>query len=202
MKRTNIIIALFAVLTLTAQTAAGQGIKVNEPSFRDYLPLLNAKGYMAYSFNTKKLKGAKVEPVVMEYVKGEEPKEVLSFNVIMSLDKTLVIGFRPSDNDSTANYLFHFSEQRSFGGRLKLKPIFAPEKPEDKWYVYESRPFELSTSLEKGYFIPLVLYGSYWYDPKAGGCRFCGDNEIKPDLSSEILEYVPHYFVFGIRIKK
>lgn len=190
-----------ALLTLVAMMGQAQTIKMNEPSFSDYLPLLNAKGYMVYSFDTKNFKGAKVEPVVMEYLKGEEPTEVLTFNVIMSLDNKLVIGFRPSDNDSTANYLFHFSENRGFGGRLKLKPIFAPEKPEEKWHIYESRPFELVGSCEKGQFIPLVFYGSYWYDSDAGGCRFCGDKEIKPDLSSDIVKYIPHFYVLGIKFK-
>ena len=189
------------LLAIVAKAGQAQEIKMNEPSFSDYLPLLNAKGYMAYSFDTKKFKGAVVEPVVMEYLKGEEPKNVLDFNIIMSLDRKLVIGFRPSDSDSTANYLFHFSENRGFGGQLNLKPIFAPENPEDKWYMYESRPFELTDSFEKGTFIPLVLYGSYWYDPQASGCRFCGDNEIKPDLSSDIVKSIPHFFVLGIKIK-
>ena len=189
------------LLALVAMAGQGQEIKMNEPSFSDYLPLLNAKGYMAYSFNTKKFKGAEVEPVVMEYVKGEEPKDVLGFNVTMSLDKKLIIGFRPSDSDSTANYLFHFSENRGFGGRLNLRPVFAPEKPEDKWYIYESRPFELTAPIEKGSFIPLVLYGSYWYEPANGGCRFCGDSFIKPDLSSDIVKFIPHFFVLGIKIK-
>lgn len=189
------------MLALVCTTGLAQEIKMNEPSFSDYLPLLNAKGYMAYSFNTKKLKGAEVEPVVMEYEKGKEPKNVLSFNVTMTLDKKLIIGFWPSDNDSTANYLFSFSENRSFGGRLNLKPIFAPECPEEKWYMYQSRPFELTAPFEKGKFIPLVLYGSYWYEPENGGCRFCGDNEIKPDLSSDIVKQIPHFFVFGIKIR-
>ncbi len=194
-------IIITILLVFVAMAGQGQKIKMNEPSFSDYLPLLNAKGYMAYSFNTKKFKGVEVEPIVMEYVKGEEPKNVLGFNVTMSLDKKLVIGFRPSDSDSTANYLFHFSDSRGFSGRLNLKPIFAPESPEDKWYIYESRPFELTVPIEKGKFIPLVLYGSYWYDSKANCCRFCGDNEIKPDLSSDIVKYIPHFFVLGIKIK-
>ncbi len=198
MNKQAIITALLALVWAAGQA---QEIKMNEPSINDYLPLLNAKGYMAYSFNTKKLKGVEVEPVVMEYVKGKEPKNVLNFNVTINLDKKLIIGFRPSENDSTANYLFHFKEDRSIGGRLKLKPIFAPDSPEDKWYMYQSRPFELTAPFEKGKFIPLVLYGSYWYEPEMGGCRFCGDNEIKPDLSSDIVKYIPHYFVFGIKIK-
>ena len=86
MKKKTIITILLALVAVTGQA---QKIKMNEPSFSDYLPLLNAKDYMAYSFNTKKFKGAEVEPVVMEYVKGEEPKDVLGFNVTMSLDKKL-----------------------------------------------------------------------------------------------------------------
>ena len=201
MSRKTIILALLAVLSLTAQNAAGQELKMNAPSLSDYLPLLNAKGYKAYSFSgTKKLKGTEVEPAIMEYIKGEEPKEVLDFSISMSFEGKLVIGFYPSENDSTANFLFHFGKKRVFGGRLGLKPISAPEKPESKQYFYGARPFELSTSFEKGKFIPLVLYGSYWYDPEVEGCRFCGEDEIKPDLSSDILEYVPHYYILGIKI--
>lgn len=198
MNKKTIITMMLALVTVTGQA---QKIKMNEPSFSDYLPLLNAKGYMAYSFNTSKLKDVKVEPVVMEYVKGEEPRNVLSFNVTMSIGKKLIIGFMPSDDESTANFHFNFGDNRSFSSRLRLQPIFAPEKPEEKWYMYESRPFELTAPVEKGNIIPLVLYGSYWYEPQAGGCRFCGDNEIKPDLSSDIVKYIPHYFVLGIKIK-
>ena len=66
MKKKTIITILLALVAVTGQA---QIIKMNEPSFSDYLPLLNAKGYMAYSFNTKKFKGAEVEPVVMEICK-------------------------------------------------------------------------------------------------------------------------------------
>ena len=58
MKQTVIII----LLALVAAAGQAQEIKRNEPSINDYLPLLNAKGYMAYSFNTKKLKGADIKP--------------------------------------------------------------------------------------------------------------------------------------------
>ena len=36
-----------ALLALVAMAGQAQKIKMNEPSFSDYLPLLNAKGYMA-----------------------------------------------------------------------------------------------------------------------------------------------------------
>jgi len=198
MKKRIIITTLLALVTMTGWA---QEIRMNKPSISDYLPLLKAKGYIAYSFDTKDFKDAMVEPIVMEYAKGKEPREVADFSITMSLDEKLIIGFIPSDNDSTATYTFHFSENRGFNSRLSLMPICDPDKPAEKWYVYESRPFELVAPFEKGKFIPLVLYGSYWYEPENGGCRFCGDSTIKPDLSSDIVKYIPHFYVLGIKIK-
>ena len=77
--------------------------------------------------------------------------------------------------------------------------VFCAEKNEVIDYKNAAKLKKYMT--EKGKIIPLVLYGSYWYEPQAGGCRFCGDNEIKPDLSSDIMKYIPHYFVLGIKIK-
>jgi len=190
------ILLVFFVLNGRAQE-----MKMIEPTLIDYISLLKAKGYVAYSFDTKDFKNVQVEPVVMEHVKGEEPKDVLGFSFSMSLDEKLVIGFTPSANDSTAVYMFEFSEGRGFNGRLNLKPIFAPEEPTKRRYSYESRPFKLVSPFVRGKIIPLVLYGSYWYEPETGVSRFCGDKVIMPDLSSDIVKFIPHYYVFGIRIK-
>jgi hypothetical protein len=189
-----------ALLALVALTGRAQQIKVNEPSISDYLPLLEAMGYKAYSFDTKEFKGATAQTVVMEYVKGQEPREVSGFSMSVDLDEKLIIGFVPSDNDSIARYVFRFDDVRGVSSRLYLKPICDPQHPEEKWYMYNSRPFELTAPIEKGKFIPLVLYGSHWYDADCGACRFCGDNFIKPDFSSDIVKYIPHFFVLGIKI--
>lgn len=189
-----------ALLALVALTGRAQQIKVNEPSISDYLPLLEAMGYKAYSFDTKEFKGATAQTVVMEYVKGQEPREVSGFSMSVDLDEKLIIGFVPSDNDSIARYVFRFDDVRGVFSRLYLKPICDPQHPEEKWYMYNSRPFELTAPIEKGKFIPLVLYGSHWYDADCGACRFCGDNFIKPDFSSDIVKYIPHFFVLGIKI--
>ena len=138
MNKKTIITALLFLVWVAGQA---QEIKMNEPSISDYLPLIKAKGYIAYSFDTKDFKDAMVEPIVMEYAKGKEPREVADFSITMSLDEKLIIGFIPSDNDSTATYTFHFSENRGFNSRLPLMPIYNPDKLADKWYVYESRPF-------------------------------------------------------------
>ena len=44
---------LFAIIAMTVQA---QQIKLIEPTLSDYLPLLESKGYKAYSFDTEKLK--------------------------------------------------------------------------------------------------------------------------------------------------
>ena len=194
----TIITILFSCAALVGQA---QELKTIEPSLSDYLPLLKAQGYMVYSFDTKDFKDAQAEPVVLEYVKGEEPKDVLGFSISMSLGEKLVIGFAPSGNDSTAIYTFSFSEGRGFNGRLNLRAIYAPEEPTKSRYSYESRPFKFVPPFEKGKFIPLVLYGSYWYEPETGVSRFCGESVIKPDLSSNIVKSIPHFYVFGIKMK-
>lgn len=47
-----------------------------------------------------------------------------------------------------------------------------------------------------------MLVGSAWYDPHIEMFRFCGESEIAPDLSSEILSHVPHFYVIGVETKK
>lgn len=197
MKKT-VITALLALVALAGQA---QEIRTNESTLDDYLHLLNAKGYMAYSFDTKDFKGKQFEPVIMEYVKGEEARDFLGLSFSFPLGEKLVIGFAPSSNDSTYVYSFQSVGGGGFNATLKLQPVFAPEMPTKQSYRYESRPFELDTAVEPGKFIPLVLFGSYWYEPETGVSRFCGEKFIKTDLTSEIIKSIPHFYVIGIKMK-
>ena len=56
MKKKNIITALLVLVALTGQS---QEVKMNEPSFDDYLLLLEQKGYMARSFDFSMFEGKK-----------------------------------------------------------------------------------------------------------------------------------------------
>ncbi len=62
---------------------------------------------------------------------------------------------------------------------------------------YCTRPFGID-SFEAGKFIPLVFYGSMWFDAEHNLFCFCGENEIAPDLSGEIVGNIPHFYVIGI----
>ena len=190
------------MLALVAMTGQAQELKMNEPSFSDYLPLLNIKGYKAYSFDTSAFKDKWAVPVIKEYVKGEETADFLSgWNIAFGIKDKLVIGFAPSDNDSTAIFSFHCSDDGAFSCQLPLQPIASPNDLGQNDYQYGSRPFELIPPFAVGQFIPLVLYGSCWYDAEMEGTRFCGDNFIKPDLTSDILKFIPHFYVIGIKIQ-
>ena len=196
--RPTIIIALFA---LVAMTGKAQELRVSEPTLADYLQLLKARGYIAYSFDMKDFKDKSVEPVIMEYVDGKEPRDVLGFSFSFPIEEKLVIGLSPSSNDSTYVYSFQSVGGGGINGTLKLQPIYAPEMPTEQSYRYESRPFELVSPVEAEKFVPLVLFGSFWYEPETGVSRFCGENLIKPDLSSEIVKSIPHFYVLGIKIR-
>ena len=188
------------LLALVALTGQAQEIRTNEPTLDDYLQLLKAKGYIAYSFDTKDFKGKQYEPVIMEYAKGKEAKDVLGFSFSFPIGEKLVIGFAPSSNDSTYVYSFQSVGGGGFNATLKLQPVFAPEMPTKQAYRYESRPFELVAPVETGKVIPLVLFGSYWYEQETGVSRFCGEKVINPDLSSDIIKSIPHFYLLGIRI--
>ena len=197
MKKT-IITALLALVALAGQA---QEIRTNEPTLDDYLQLLNAKGYIVYSFDMKDFKGKQYEPVVMEYANSKEAKDVLGFSFSFPIGDRLVIGFAPSSNDSTYVYSFQSVGGGGFNATLKLHPVSAPEMPTKQAYRYESRPFELVAPVETGKVISLVLFGSYWYEEETGVSRFCGDKLIKSDLSSDLIKSIPHFYVLGIRIR-
>jgi hypothetical protein len=197
MKKTIITI----MLALVALTGQGQKLKSLEATFNDYIPLLNAKGYMAYSFDTKDFKGKQLETVVMEYVDGKEVGNYLDFDVSFPVGKKLVIGLAPSDNDSLYVYSFLSDNGEGFTGKLILKPVFVPKEPRIQRYLYQSRPMELVSTSDRGKFIPLVLFGSYWYDADSSFFRFCGEKIIKSDLSSDIIRYMPHFYILGIKIR-
>lgn len=198
MNKQTILILLLAIVAMMGQA---QEIKMNEPSFNDYLPLLNAKGYMAYSFDVSALNGRNTTFNVMEFVNGKEvedsPRLLMPYTFQANGDK-LIIGFLPSEKDSIALCCFNWENTLSFTSPLKLRQIYW-ESENQYIYSYVSRPFELTSSLEKDTFIPLVFYCSFWYDAEDKVTRCCGENRIAPDLSSDIPKQSPHYYAIGIK---
>lgn len=189
--------------TLVAMTGQSQEVKMNEPSFDDYLPLLENKGYAAYGFDISMFEGKKAKLVIKEYIDGQEIRDCLStlpYPVTFTIKDKISIGFMPIEEDSLGTCVINVNGGGRLSTRLKLKSIRWGEKTVCS---YGTRPFELVPPFKVGDFIPLALYGSYWYDANFGITRFCGENFIKPDLTSEyLLKDCPHYFVVGIKVEE
>ena len=163
------------ILALVAMTGLAQEIKMNETAISDYIPLLNAKGYQAYSFDVSAIKGRNVEIYCREFVNRKEvedsPRLLFPYYFEARGDK-LIIGFLPSETDSLAQYCFSWENTLSYHSLLK--------------------PFEPTSPLEKDTFIPLVYYSSFWYDAEDKVTRCCGS-------ISDIIKRSPHYYILGIK---
>lgn len=94
-----------ALLALVALTGWAQEIKMNEASFSDYLPLLNAKGYKAYSFDVGAIKGKNVMFNIREYANGKEVEdsthEFLFPYTFTANGEKLVVAERTSSNPTS-----------------------------------------------------------------------------------------------------
>lgn len=85
--------------------------------------------------------------------------------------------------------------------RLKLYPVEGETRYVS--YMYSSRPFRLDAVANADTVeIPLVFFGSGWYDKRFNVTRFCGESEIDPQLQAEIVKDVPHAYVVGMRLEK
>ena len=191
MNMKTILTILLALVTVAGQA---QEIKMNESTINDYIPLLNAKGYQAYSFDVSAIKSRNVEIYCREFVNGKEvensPRLLFPYYFEARGNK-LIIGFLPSEKDSLALCCFSWENTLSFASSLKLKPIFW--ESENKYiYSYRSDPFEPTSPIEKETFIPLVYYSSFGYDAEDKVTRGCGS-------ISDIIKQSPHYFVIGIK---
>lgn len=84
---------------------------------------------------------------------------------------------------------------------LKLYPVEGYAQAVN--YMYDSRPFRLDSVADADTVeIPLVFFGSWWYDKQSHFIRFCGESEIDPQLQSQIVKDVPHSYVIGMRLEK
>ena len=225
-------ILFVAIAWCLSMPAFSQNIKSQETAFEDYIPLLNKAGYQVYAFDISdflndtyhvnfKIKEYKdsVEVKDNQYDFGfsnrrmikdfpeESQRRILEEGSAVNPEAgaykqatKMTIGFSPSKSDSLKTVHFSINEMGSGSKGLKLQGLQSPDSDE-LFYAYKDRPFKLN-KFEEGKFIPLVLYGSFWLDKKYNVFRFCGEREIDPDMSTEILKYIPHYYVIGVEFKK
>ena len=114
---------------------------------------------------------------------------------IYRLSKTLSIGFSPIQSDSIETITLRSSRNDAAPWKLTLKPI---TEASPTVYRYQRVPYQ-PTSFSLDTFIPLVFYGSFWWDEQSKGIRFCGDTELTEEKAktSEYFEFCPHYYIIG-----
>ena len=212
--------------------AFGQQIKNKNVEIDDLITLLNASGYDIFSYDISEMLNERYDITIVkkEFEAGKEiatsnlntlPNKLLltdfpetslqevidaGLSIIDSETQAIAhaekisFGFYPSGNDSTKFMQFSVPDLGNMRSPLKLVGLTMKDS-DKKFYSYNTRPFKIGT-FEIDEFIPLVLFGSSWYDERFNVFRFCGESEIDPDMSSEILKDVPHYYVLGIRFVK
>lgn len=117
---------------------------------------------------------------------------------ILCEGRRLVLGRYPSGIDSVARWVFSLENNGRRSLPLEMKAVLTPDNP--PFYNYRSRPFAKS-GFESGKFIPLIFFGSVWYDAQCGLFRFCGEREIDPDLTKgTIVRQVPHFYILGAEL--
>lgn len=101
-------------------------------------------------------------------------------------------------NDSTAMFTINIPGVLKTNKRVQLRPV-----GEEKVYLYDPRPFKFNPAGKTDSInIPLLMYGSYWFDARYNVIRMCGEREIDPEMKAEILGKVPHYYVVGLELNK
>ena len=224
--------SLSILMLVLSCTAFGQQIKSKNVELDDFITLLGASGYEIFSYDITEMLNERYDIVFVkkEFSAGKEiessnftmvPNKRLLTDIPESFRQKLIdegrvidpktqaiahaekfsFGFHPSGNDSTKLMLINVPDF-IMQPRITFKLRGLPVKDSDKlFFSYHTRPFKMK-AFKENEFIPLVLFGSVWYDERFDVYRFCGEREIEPDMSSEILKDVPHYYVIGVKFVK
>ena len=149
----------------------------------------------------KKLYGFRTKTMISDFNEKDQ-QEIYAENDaddmergIYRLAKTLVVGFSPVQSDSIETITLRSSRCDASPWKLTLKPI---TEASPTVYRYQRVPYQ-PTSFSLDTFIPLVFYGSFWWDEQSKGWRFCGDTELTEEKAktSQYFKYSPHYYIIG-----
>lgn len=215
------------VVAAAAFPVGAQTIKPVEAPVSTYIELLKDNGYDAYSFDISALRDTtyNLEFKVREY-EGDKlvgadngypfvlqnrkmasvfppesrakikPEEMADADKgIYSLGERIDIGLLPP-TDSIRRISIMVPSQGTIFRQIKLREQHSPDGKQSAT-TYIGRTFK-TQEIKEGEFTPLVLVGSFWWDPQYNIFRFCGEVEIEPDLSSRIVRNIPHYYVIGV----
>ena len=200
-KKTIITILLVLVVILfvsIAMTGQKKSVKSAEAKPKDAVEQKKPQddNVLTYDISSLQDSASLIILVIREYNQLGMVNEMKGQRLKMA--KTLSIGFSPRQSvqsDSMVTVSVHPEHQNGLARDLVLKPV--PDAPET-FYLYEKVPIRVS-ALRRNTFIPLALYGSFWWDSNYKICRFCGEKELTEEniMESEYFKHSPHYYVIG-----
>ena len=212
-------IIITALLALVAMAGQGQEIKRVTTKPENFMEHMNMYGYKVFTYDIsslrdvasgftivirefnqhgmideKKLEGFRTRTMISDFDE-EDQRIIYAKKNGDELSKTLSIGFSPVQSDSIELVTLRSDRHDGSPYSLTLKPI--PGAPQ-MVYRYEKIPYQ-ATAFELNTFIPLVLYGSFWWDRKTQTRRFCGEMELTEEKArnNNCFKNSPHYYIIG-----
>ena len=171
------------LLALVAMTGQAQEIKKVAATPEDFMEHMALCGYEVYTYDISSLRGFRTKTMISDFNEKDQ-QEIYAENDADDMDrgiyrlaKILAVGFSPVQSDSIETITLRSSRNDASPWELTLKPI--PGAPQTI-YRYQKAPYQ-PTSFSLDTFIPLVFYGSFWWDEQAKGWRFCGETELTRD---------------------
>jgi hypothetical protein len=224
-------IFIISCMLFLAHITFGQQIRSRDVELDDIMNLLRASGYELFSSDVSEMLNARynLHFIKKEFEAGEEVDSsyLIPFPIgnkrlltdfpesqrqgffdrggqlidadtqTVALLETINLGFYPSGNDSTKFMQIHVPEFVTIPRiRFNLRAL-----PHSDRFFYQVRPFKIE-AFKENEFIPLILLGSGWWDERFNVHRFCTEIEFNPDMSSESLKLMPHYFIVGVRFDR
>ena len=202
MNKKTIITALLALVAILLVSIVTKGQKKNvksvevKPKVAMEQKIMQEDDVLTYDISFVSDSASRIIIVIREYDQQGMVGEMKGQGLKMA--KTLSIGFSPRQSvqsDSMVTVYVGPKHRNGLAGDLVLKPV--PDAPET-FYLYEKVPFRVS-AIRPNTFIPLVLYGSFWWDSKYKICRFCGEKELTEEniRESDYFKHSPHYYIIG-----
>ena len=176
-----------------------QEIKSQQVSADDYIRIFEDMGYKVFSFDISEFEGiSSYQPVIMHYTQGDRKGEdALPFGWEVNNEhiRNVKVNISPAEKGKTVG--IYFNEANGITWPMTFQEHTSPSGEINDNYGY--RRFKLDGSKIDDFY-PLVLLGSYWYDPDADMFRFCGENDLSSDLTEDFIDNIPEYYIIGIRL--
>ena len=200
-----------AALVISLASWAQDSLKIGseEPQMEDVLTLLDAMDIYMYRFNAEEFLKHKynVSFFVDEYRDGVKKERTNTLHMGANIQSVKIY---PQEQWDAARKQHGLGPDEDDFVRIKTISIIVRKNSDTTVMATFASPDagRMGVSLKQypaeavpdtgAVEIPLVLYGSGWYDERYNIVRFCGESRIDPQLGAKILKNLPHYYILGV----